>query len=90
MKNVTGLDVARGLTGSWGTLAVMTEVTFKVVPLRRRPPTTGISRTARRSRDGAAVSGDGDAGGGFGRGAPARNRAARISHPEAQGAGQIA
>ncbi len=33
MKNVTGIDVARGLTGSWGTLAVMTEVTFKVAPL---------------------------------------------------------
>ena len=33
MKNVTGYDVARALTGSWGTLAVMTEVTFKVAPL---------------------------------------------------------
>lgn len=33
MKNVTGYDVARGLAGSWGTLAVLTEVTFKVTPL---------------------------------------------------------
>jgi glycolate oxidase FAD binding subunit len=33
MKNVTGYDVARGLSGSWGTLAVMSEVTFKVLPL---------------------------------------------------------
>lgn len=33
MKNVTGIDVARGLTGSWGTLAIMTEVTFKIAPI---------------------------------------------------------
>lgn len=33
MKNVTGYDVARGLTGSWGTLAVLSEVTFKVMPM---------------------------------------------------------
>ncbi|WP_072395566.1 FAD-binding protein [Hyphomicrobium sp. CS1GBMeth3] len=33
MKNVTGYDVARGLAGSWGTLAVLSEVTFKVLPL---------------------------------------------------------
>ncbi len=33
MKNVTGIDVARGITGSWGTLAVLSEITFKVLPL---------------------------------------------------------
>ncbi len=33
MKNVTGYDVARGVTGSWGTLAVLTDVTFKVLPM---------------------------------------------------------
>jgi len=32
MKNVTGYDVARGLAGSWGTLAVLSEVTVKVFP----------------------------------------------------------
>jgi len=32
MKNVTGVDLARGLAGSWGTLAVMTEVTMKLLP----------------------------------------------------------
>ncbi len=32
VKNVTGYDLSRGLAGSFGSLAVLTELTFKVLP----------------------------------------------------------
>jgi glycolate oxidase FAD binding subunit len=35
MKNVTGYDISRALAGSWGTLAIMTEIAIKVLPAQR-------------------------------------------------------
>jgi glycolate oxidase FAD binding subunit len=42
VKNVTGYDLSKGMAGSWGTLAVLTDVTFKVLPRGEASSTLAI------------------------------------------------
>lgn len=43
VKNVTGYDLSKGLAGSWGTLAVVTDLTFKVLPATETETTLAVT-----------------------------------------------
>ncbi len=43
VKNVTGYDLSKGLAGSWGTLAVATDITMKVLPAAETEATLCIA-----------------------------------------------
>ncbi|MGB3416249.1 MAG: FAD-binding protein, partial [Mesorhizobium sp.] len=42
VKNVTGYDLSKAMAGSWGTLAVVTDVTFKVLPVAETEATMAV------------------------------------------------
>ena len=58
VKNVAGFDITRLMTGAWGTLGVLTEITVR---LRARPAvdeTVAVVRSHRSATGGSAAGND--------------------------------
>ena len=49
IKNVTGYDISKLLAGSWGTLSVVTELSFKVLPAPETSATLAIQGSTRKA-----------------------------------------
>jgi glycolate oxidase FAD binding subunit len=52
VKNVSGYDMCKLLIGSYGTLAILCEMTFKLLPLPEKEATLGLSFAALKDADG--------------------------------------
>ena len=52
VKNVSGYDMCKLLIGSYGTLAILCEMTFKLLPLPEKEATLGLSFAALEDADG--------------------------------------
>ena len=53
VKNVTGYDLSKLMAGSWGTLAVVTDLTFKVLPAAETETTLALRGLADEDAVGA-------------------------------------
>ena len=79
VKNVTGYDLSKLMAGSWGTLAVLTDVTFKVLPAAETETTLALRGLADEDAVGAMALAMGSSARGLGRGASAARRSPRAS-----------
>jgi FAD/FMN-containing dehydrogenase len=52
VKNVSGYDMCKLLIGSYGTLGILCEMTFKLLPLPEKEATLGLSFATLENADG--------------------------------------
>jgi glycolate oxidase FAD binding subunit len=62
VKNVTGYDLSKAMAGSWGTLAVVTDLTFKVLPAAQTQATLVLRGLSEEQAAGARAQAMGSSG----------------------------